>query len=164
MDKKLHIPVFLNLKTIESRTYRTPLTGPQKLPNGKFKTPQSVINYTNSFMGRLATLVKGAKASSKVEHRNLEFLITRDDLLAQWQKQEGICVYTGWNMSTMTKDIRLVSIERINGDQGYVKQNILLVCWCANRARNTMLRLDFIAMCHAIASHQKQQHNISLKS
>ncbi len=115
------------------------------------KTPKRIVNYTNSFHGRMMTLLKGAKASSK--NRGQEFNITVDDLKELWSAQNGKCPYTGWQMTTQTKDLTLVSIERKDNNQGYTKNNVVLVCWCVNRARATMDKSEFITMCKAIAKN-----------
>lgn len=155
MEKELYsIPCFVKDGFAQpERVYRGDPNKLRPLPSGKFKTPASVIRYTNSFLGRMGTLIKGAKASSKESSRNLKFSITRDDLVKLWDKQKGLCSYTGWEMSTQTKNQRLVSIERIDNSLGYVDGNLILVCWCANRARNTMTKTDFIDMCKQIAKH-----------
>ena len=121
----------------------------------KMKTPQRIIKYTNTFNGRLKSLLKGAKASAR--NRGQEFSITYDDLLDLWNAQNGKCIYTGWTMTTTTHDLTLVSIERKDNAIGYTKENILLVCWCVNRARATMEKQDFLAMCKAITLQNSQE-------
>ncbi len=121
------------------------------LPNGKFKTPPSVIRYTNSFRGRLGALIKGAKSSSKA--KNLEFSLTLADVQELWEEQGGKCLYTGWTMATVNHDPRLVSIERKDTNVGYVKSNCGLCCWSVNRAKNTLGMEDFLAICQAVHQH-----------
>ena len=113
------------------------------------KTPQRIIDYTNTHRGRLMSLLKGAKASSK--NRRQEFALTFEDLERLWQAQNGKCLYTGWTMTTKTKDLTLVSIERKDNAIGYTAENVVLVCWCVNRAKATMSKQDFLDMVKAIA-------------
>ena len=110
---------------------------------------ERVRRYTNTLEGRLKTLVKGAKRSAR--DRNQEFSLTYQDLVNLWKAQNGKCLYTKWEMTTTTKDLTLVSIERLDNSVGYVVNNVVLVCWCVNRARATMPKEDFISMCKAIS-------------
>lgn len=115
------------------------------------KTPQRIIDYTNTHKGRLKSLLKGAKASARNRHQ--EFSITFEDLERLWNVQNGKCLYTGWTMTTKTKDLTLVSIERKDNSIGYTADNVVLVCWCVNRAKATMSKQDFIDMVKAIANN-----------
>lgn len=117
-------------------------------------TPQRIIDYTNTHKGRLKTLLKGAKASAK--NRQQEFKITYDDLLNLWNSQGGKCLYTGWTMTTRTKDLTLVSIERKDNSIGYTKDNVVLICWCVNRAKSTMGKKEFLEMICAIAKNYQE--------
>lgn len=112
-----------------------------------------VKKYTNTLKGRLNSLVRGAKRSAKV--KGFSFEISTEDVLACWLAQEGKCCYTGWDMTTITGDNKIVSIERKDNSKGYLKDNFILVCWCANRARNTLDFNFFVEMCKAISIKQK---------
>jgi hypothetical protein len=117
---------------------------------------QKVKEYTETLKGRLGLLTRGAKRSAKV--KGFTFDISVEDVLACWLAQEGRCKYTGWEMSTITGDNRLVSIERIDNTKGYLKDNFILVCWCTNRARNTLDLEFFVEMCNAVVQHHKSAH------
>lgn len=119
----------------------------------KLTPSERVFKHTNSFSGRINRLVIGARASAKA--KNYEFDLCKDDLIEIWQKQGGLCVYTGWPMSTHTKNAKLVSVDRIDSSIGYIKKNIQLTCWCANRAKSFMDEKEFILMCDAITQQKK---------
>ena len=114
---------------------------------------EKVAKHTNTLAGRLNRLVIGARRSAKV--KGLLFDIDKEDVLACWLHQNGKCLYTGWDMTTITGDLKLVSIERIDNSIGYLKNNFVLVCWCANRARNTLDFNFFVEMCTAISRKNK---------
>ncbi len=114
---------------------------------------ERVAKYTNTLSGRLNRLVIGAKKSAK--DKGFSFAIDVDDVLACWLAQEGKCLYTGWEMTTITGDPKLVSIERKDNNIGYLKENFVLVCWCANRARNNLDFDFFVEMCYAISKKAK---------
>lgn len=109
--------------------------------------------YVNTFRGRLAELLKGAKATAK--QRGRKFTLIFQDLVDVWERQNGICAYTGWTMTTIRNDPKLVSIERVDVAEGYTADNIIFVCWCANRARNAMPLEIFVDMCRAVANNNE---------
>jgi len=114
---------------------------------------EKVAKHTNTLKGRLNRLVIGARKSAK--DKGLAFDIDVNDVISSWIIQEGKCLYTGWDMTTITGDPKLVSIERKDNSIGYLKNNFILVCWCANRARNTLDLSFFIEMCKAISNKNK---------
>ena len=116
----------------------------------KLTDAERVLKHTNTLKGRLNRLVIGARASSKA--KKYDFSITLNDLFELWEKQNGLCSYTNWPMSTITHDPYLVSIDRINSDKGYILSNIQLTCWQVNRAKSFMSNSDFFAMCQAVAN------------
>jgi hypothetical protein len=75
-----------------------------------------------------------------------------------WEEQEGKCSYTGWDMTTITKDSKLISIERKESNIGYIKSNCELVCWSVNRAKNTMKREEFIELCRTILHYETKNN------
>lgn len=111
---------------------------------------EKYLRFVNTLHGRLSELLKGARHTAKQRQR--EFNLEYHDLARQWRVQKGRCVYTGWEMSTFRGDPRLVSIERVDNAVGYVPGNVILVCWCANRARNTLTIQQFVEMCEAVVA------------
>ncbi len=49
-----------------------------------------------------------------------------------------------------------VSIDRIDNDKGYTKDNIHLVCFIANLMKSTMTVDELAEWCKAITRHQKK--------
>ena len=101
--------------------------------------------------GRMVALVHSSRHSSKKRgHEPSELDV--DYLNELWDKQQGLCAYTNWPMNFETNSDDLVSIERIDNAIGYVRGNVVLICWCVNRARSDMPQQKFFDMCSAIAS------------
>lgn len=117
----------------------------------KLSDAERVAKHTNTLWGRLNALTKGARASAK--NKGLSFDLDRNYLFDIWEQQKGICIYTGWAMSPITKSHNLVSIDRIDSKKGYIKGNIQLTCWCANRAKSFMDESTFFEMCRAIGKN-----------
>lgn len=69
--------------------------------------------------------------------------ISLDDVRKQWEKQKGICPYTGLAMilpTTSKKALycpRLASMDRIDSSKSYEKGNIQIVCISMNYAKNS---------------------------
>ena len=71
--------------------------------------------------------------------------LTVEDLKAQWERQDGICPYTGWPMKTpnntnhykcLERTPDRASVDRIDNDKGYTKKNIQFVSLIAQYAKN----------------------------
>ena len=77
--------------------------------------------------------------------------ITYEDLVNLWDNQKGLCALTGYTMSYTIGDMRKVSIDRVDSDKGYTKDNIQLVCRLTNKAKSNMPNDEFIAMCQAVS-------------
>ncbi len=121
-----------------------------KYPAFSEKKQQRERNHPQSKETRLKQISRHAKTSAK--KRNQQCSITEADVLALWDRQNGLCAYTGWEMIFISKTDRLVSIERIDNNIGYTPDNIILVCWCVNRARGGMTQSGFFEMCKAVTN------------
>jgi len=107
-----------------------------------------------------------AKANSKIEtrarvfllnakraaiKRNNEFNLTVDDIVNCWNNQYQICAYSGIEMTLEAGQLNTVSIERINSDIGYTKDNTILVCQAINRMKSDFKYDDFYNLCASVA-------------
>lgn len=78
-------------------------------------------------------------------------------LLRLWDKQKGLCYYTGLPMleprygTGRIPDV--ASLDRVEPSKGYTKGNVVWVRWCCNMAKGTLSVSDFIKMCRAVADH-----------
>lgn len=86
----------------------------------------------NSVKNALNLLYYNSLNSSKIRkergrNQASEHDITLEDLLNIWDLQNGKCYYTGISMNFNSNEWR-VSIERLNDDYGYIKNNIVLIC------------------------------------
>ena len=90
-----------------------------------------------------------------------KFELSYEDLQAKWNEQGGLCLYTNWKMSTITNDPKLVSVERKDNSKPYSKENVILVCWCANRAKNIMVFGQFLEMCQAVVEKQISEGSLT---
>ena len=91
--------------------------------------------------------------------RTKEVNITIDDLIEQWDKQNGICMFSGANLilSTYTKieknPIYCASLDRIDSKLGYIKGNIRWVSRAINWMKNEMDDSQVWELCHLISDN-----------
>jgi hypothetical protein len=76
---------------------------------------------------------------------SLKLDLTLEDLKKQWEKQRGICPYTGWQMKiaecqspskSIEKSPDRASLDRIDSSKGYVKDNVQFVALIVQYAKN----------------------------
>jgi len=98
----------------------------------------------------LKFVLKDARQHAKVRSR--EFNLTVDDLKEILNYQNNQCVFTGLEFS----DQNIISLDRIDSDKGYNKDNVQLVTVRANKMKSDMTDEEFIYYCELIASHKKK--------
>lgn len=83
----------------------------------------------------------------RVKKRHHEFNIDLSDLLNQWEKQGGICIYSGVKLFHPNEggdNINTASLDRIDSNLGYVKGNIQFISMACNYAKNNMSHDDML--------------------
>ena len=76
------------------------------------------------------------RASQYCEKNDKEFELRVENLYDLWKSQDGICAISGMRMLHEPNNLRSVSIDRIDGLQGYTLCNVQLVCQWVNFAKN----------------------------
>ena len=87
--------------------------------------------------------------------------ITLEYLKELWEKQNGLCPFTGWNpllprSSSYSNDpnsMYRASIDRIDNSKGYVVGNIRFVSVIANYCRNTFTDDQVKLFCESVCKH-----------
>ena len=112
--------------------------------------------YSFTLRGRCRVLYKRAKIRSK--NKKLDFDLSLDFIEAMWHKQNGKCALTGINFildeneQNYTSHPFTPSIDRINSNKGYTKDNVRLVCVAVNYALNEFGESIFRQICEAYLS------------
>jgi len=105
-------------------------------------------------------LINSCKASCIKRHKKgrsecVEFNIDTDYILELLEKQDNKCVLSGRVMVPKINDKNKLSIDRIDSDKGYTKDNIQLVCWMVNQAKSNFSDDEFIEMCKNVYLNNK---------
>lgn len=103
----------------------------------------------STIQGRAVVFLRNAKKSAL--KRNQEFSITISDIVECWDNQIGICAYSGRKMDLVAGNLNTVSIERIDSNIGYTKENTILVCQAINRMKSDFEFDDFYNLCKDVA-------------
>ena len=98
---------------------------------------------------RARVFLRNAKNSAK--KRNNEFDLTIQDIVDCWNNQYQICAYSGIDMTLEANKLNTVSIERIDSNIGYTKDNTILVCQAINRMKSDFSYDDFYRLCSSVA-------------
>lgn len=82
--------------------------------------------------------------------------ITEDMLKEIWNKQAGKCALTGVNLGT-SGGYQAASVDRINSERGYTKDNIRLTTWLVNHIRGDLTDKEFTDACNGISTTFKNR-------
>lgn len=121
-----------------------PIISPEQKRRGNEK-------YQKTIRGALVTRL--AKARIKAKKYNFPCTITPDQLVNQWNSQNGCCYYTGIPMSTEYNLRETVSIDKIDPMLGYVDGNVVLCCLIVNIMKLDMLYGELLEWCNKIADY-----------
>lgn len=99
---------------------------------------------------------------TRVKQRSKEYNITLEDLLIQWNVQNGTCPYTGLKLINPidSKDeplFKKASLDRVNYNLGYIKGNIQFISASANHAKNSMSHEEMVEFCKLISEYWKDK-------
>ena len=82
--------------------------------------------------------------------------ITVEDILKLIEKQSNKCRLTGieliWKINSGK---HMATIDRIDSNKTYTKDNVQLLCWWANQAKMNDTDEDMINYCKMVAEHNK---------
>ena len=95
---------------------------------------------------------------NRVKCRDKEYNINLDDLLIQWNKQNGVCPYTGIKLIPPRKSkgypiYNKASLDRIDSNIGYNVGNIQFISAAANYAKGSMSHEEMIKFCKIISKN-----------
>jgi hypothetical protein len=86
----------------------------------------------------------------RIRTRDKGTTLTKEALLAAWNRQGGRCAWTGLPMVIGANSPWTVSVDRRDNSLGYADHNVILTTWFANRARGKMDEITFNACLTAL--------------
>lgn len=95
-------------------------------------------------------------ARSRAIDKSIPFTITKEDLLAIWESQEGKCAVSGLDMTYELGEGRTytnVSVDQIVPSKGYTIDNIQLVCMAVNQLKSDFSMDIILTLCSAIVEN-----------
>ncbi len=113
--------------------------------------------YKISLNGILSRKVNNAR--SRARNKKLVCDITPKFIRELYDKQEGKCALTGFEMTILIgkgRQYRNISIDRIDSSSGYSKNNVQLVCFIANVMKYNLSQDKLVEYCSAIVNKLKQ--------
>lgn len=115
----------------------------------KIGTTKARAKQNSTIEGRAVIFLRNAKKAAI--YRKQEFSLEIKDIVDCWTKQDKICAYSGIEMTLEAGKLNTVSIERIDSNIGYTKDNTILVCQAINRMKSDFNYEDFYFLCKSVA-------------
>lgn len=112
---------------------------------------------TNYRGHRLLTGSKVTQIKDGAHRRGIEFNVTAEYLWSVWEKQGGLCAYTGLPIALNTP--KSASLDRKDSSIGYIEGNVHWVLWEVNRMKLNMPEQRFFELCSLIANRTKGKTN-----
>ena len=82
---------------------------------------------------------KHSRTKSRAKDKGFDFDLSLEDLKNLYKLQDGFCALSGLPMThSQESPDYCISIDRIDNDKGYTKDNVKLVCFRANVMRNEL--------------------------
>lgn len=105
-------------------------------------------------------MMNGIRGGAK--DRAIVCAIDEDDVLDIWLLQDGRCALTGLVIGLARHDTSKISVDRIDSNGNYTRDNVQLVCAAINAMKLDMRQDVFQAWCRAVVRHQMQQEKALL--
>lgn len=97
--------------------------------------------------------VKYREVKRRAKTREIDFDIEPQDLIKLFHKQNGLCRLSGEKLTHITNQNHVgtnISVDRIDSNKGYRKDNIQLVTYYVNIMKNEIPESEFIEICKKI--------------
>ena len=94
--------------------------------------------------------VSSKKATSKWRKTNQ---LNPQDITEQYQKQKGLCFYSGEPLEISINSPKSISVDRKNSLMGYTKENMVLCCRIINTMKSNSTIQDFKEWCRKVADY-----------
>jgi hypothetical protein len=154
----------LNRKVFCSRSCKSSATPPlPPYPKGKMPSHLRSANRRDEYSPFRMHLSSARAHSRQRSGESQECSITLKDLKEQWDKQQGICPYTGWVLDNPSSSkwgpnypshAARASLDRIDSSKGYVVGNVQFVAKIANFAKHGFDESVLFEFCKAVVEYR----------
>ena len=83
--------------------------------------------------------------------------LTVDFLIDLWDKQNGLCYYSGLPMIEPKygagRNAFTASLDRLDSSLGYIPSNVVWAMWICNVGKNNFTVDQYLSLCKAVAEH-----------
>jgi hypothetical protein len=137
-----------NCISFKMKSYHKKTWGEKNLQFNAFKRTKSVRAYITYLR------------SKAIKRKNN--CISIDKLEEIWNKQNGKCALTDWDMTMILGKGNIntnASIDRIDSQKNYVEGNVQFVCRAINSFKSNMKEEDLIHLCKAIINKNIKNAN-----
>lgn len=126
---------------------------------------QKTKKCTSTLNGFIKKIYKDMYHNSQKRAKELNIELTIEDIHNLYEKQNGFCAISGLKMSHETYSFRdkehiinrlNISIDRIDSNLGYTKENVQLVAAIVNRMKTDLPDSEFIKICSIITENNKK--------
>jgi len=115
--------------------------------------------WASSFEGHIKKIYNDIVQNCKKKSKDIKVEINIDDIKEQYEKQNGKCALSGLKMTYEVNDDSEqhinnklnISVDRIDSNKNYSKDNIQLVCSIINRMKVDLTTDKFFEICKEIA-------------
>lgn len=139
------------LELTEFSKNRHTFDGFQKVCKSCFASYKCVVDGYNKKSALIKTDIetyfkyKCHNTKSRIKHKNLDFDIDGEFLLSLYRSQGKKCYYSGVPIyhNTGLYNFNSISIERLNPDKGYTRDNVVLCAFGMNSFKGSMTEQEF---------------------
>jgi hypothetical protein len=104
-------------------------------------------------------MMRSAEIRRKCKDKNISFdSDIRNILINQWEKQKGLCFYSGRQMSISGDyhtNLDAMTIDKVNPSLGYVEGNIVMCCRIFNSMKQNLTYDEFMNHCKEVLEYNK---------
>lgn len=99
-----------------------------------------------------------SRVRNKAKKRKIEFDLTMEEAWNKFEQQDGKCIFTGKLLTITTRHKNgNASLDRIDSNKGYIKNNIQWVDKRVNLMKHNLTDKKFIEICKLIAEYNKEK-------
>ena len=98
----------------------------------------------------IANRVNDSRARAK--DKKIAHDITKHDVAQMYMQSGGRCPYIKVPFVLEKGSRYNISVDRIDSSKGYTKDNIMIICDWANKAKGTCTPEEFLELCERVAS------------